>query len=87
MSLSPVGFGAHLIHIWRGVQRVLPKDEPISVPRVLPKVEPSSVPRVVPKVEPSSVTRVLPKVEPRSVTRVVAGRYGFRYGEGALTVL
>ena len=75
MSLSPVGFGAHLIHIWRGVQRVVPKDEPRSVPRVFPKVE------------PSSVTRVLPKVEPRSVTRVVAGRYGFRYGEGALTVL
>ena len=51
MSLSPVGFGAFLIHIWRGV------------------------------------TRVLPKVEPRSVPRVVLGRYGFRYGEGALTVL
>ena len=47
MSLSPVGFGAHLIHIWRGV----------------------------------------PRVEPSSVTRVVPGRYGFRYGEGALTVL
>ena len=75
MSLSPVGFGAHLIHIWRGVQRVLPKVELRSVPRVLLKVEPSSVPRVLPKVESSSVTRV------------VAGRYGFRYGEGALTVL
>ena len=59
MSLSPVGFGAHLIHIWRGV----------------------------PRVEPSSVTRVLPKDEPNSVPRVVPGRYGFRYGEGALTVL
>ena len=75
MSLSPVGFGAHLIHIWRGVQRVVPKDEPRSVARVLPKVE------------PSSVTRVLPKDEPSSVTRVVAGRYGFRYGDGALAVL
>ena len=63
MSLSPVGFGAFLIHIWRGV------------------------PRVLPKVEPSSVTRVLPYDEPRSVPRVVPGRYGFRYGEGALTVL
>ena len=51
VSLSPVGFGAFLIHIWRGV------------------------------------TRVLPKVEPRSVPRVVLGRYGFRYGEGALTLL
>ena len=48
MSLSPVGFGAFLIHIWRGV------------PRVLPKVEPSGVPRALPKVEPSGVTRVLP---------------------------
>ena len=62
-SLSPVGFGAFLIHIWRGVPRVLPKVEPSSIPRVLPKVELSSVPRVVP------------------------GRYGFRYGEGALAVL
>ena len=49
MSLSLVGFGARLIHIWRGVPRVLPKVEPSSVPRVLPKVEPSSVTRVVPE--------------------------------------
>ena len=48
MSLSPVGFGAFLIHIWRGV------------PRVLPKIEPSGLPRVLPKDGPSSVTRVLP---------------------------
>ena len=54
VSLSLVGFGACLIHIWRGVQRVLPKVELRSVPRVLLKVEPSSVPRVLPKVESSS---------------------------------
>ena len=75
MSLSPVGFGAFLIHIWRGVPRVLPKDGPSSVTRVLSKDE------------PRSVTRVLPKDEPSSVPRVVLGRYGFRYGEGALTLL
>ena len=35
----------------------------------------------------NQVVRVLPKVEPSSVPRIVLGRYGFRYGEGALTVL